>query len=230
MNANRHTLAPGRNAPASVRSIAEALALVSAIALAGCANIERSRDVGNPDVAGKTLALQVCSNCHGVDGNSTSPNFPRLAGQPTAYIELQLKSFRAHQRSDPAGFVYMWGLSRKLTDAQIAGIAAHFHDSTPTANPAGSGPKAAAGKTIFEQGVSDEHVPACASCHGENAQGHDEFPRLAGQHAGYVRKQLDVFQRTEQRPEGPLMKAVAHELKPEEIAAVADYVQGMASR
>lgn len=60
-----------------------ALALAAAVALAaGCSTIERSRDIGNPAVSGATLAAQVCSNCHGVDGNATSPNFPRLAGQP----------------------------------------------------------------------------------------------------------------------------------------------------
>jgi cytochrome c553 len=199
-------------------------------ALAGCANLERSRDVGNPSVAGKTLALQVCSNCHGVDGNSVSPNFPRLAAQPQSYLVTQLKSFRGHDRRDPAGFEYMWGLSRKLTDAQIDDIATYFHDATPRPNPAGSGRNADVGKAVFEHGLPDQHVPACASCHGDHGQGHDQFPRLAGQHADYVRKQLFVFQRTDERPEGAVMKVVAHELAPAQITAVADYVQGLASR
>ena len=143
MNAHHDTTPRADSLWVIARRRDTAIALAAALALAGCANIERSRDVGNPDVAGRTLAMQVCSNCHGVDGNSISPNFPRLAGQPAPYIAMQLKSFRAHQRSDPAGFVYMWGLSRKLTDAQIAGIAAHFHDSTPTANPARARPSRA---------------------------------------------------------------------------------------
>jgi cytochrome c553 len=219
----------GRNLGGAFGRNVAALAL-AACAFAGCANVERSRDVDNPSVAGKTLALQVCSNCHGVDGNSISPNFPRLAAQAQAYLVTQLKSFRGHNRRDPAGFEYMWGLSRKLTDAQIDGIATYFHDATPRPNPAGSGPNAEVGKAIFEQGLPDQHVPACASCHGGNGQGHDQFPRLAGQHADYVRKQLLVFQRTDERPEGAVMKVVAHELAPAQIAAVADYVQGIASR
>jgi cytochrome c553 len=204
--------------------------VLAILTLAGCANVERSRDLGNPDVAGATLAAQVCSNCHGRDGNSVSPNFPRLAEQPVPYLVLQLKSFRAHDRRDPAGFEYMWGLTRKLTDAQIDGIAGYFHDSVARPNAAGSGPMAPAGKSIFEHGLPDQHVPACVSCHGENGQGHDTFPRLAGQHADYVRKQLLVFQRTEGRPEGAAMKIVAHELAPAQIAAVADYVQGIVAR
>lgn len=205
----------------------DAAVVLAAIAVAGCANIERSRDLGNPNVAGATLAEQVCSNCHYRDGNALSPNFPRLAEQPLPYLVLQLKSFRAHDRSDPAGFEYMWGLTRKLTDAQIDGIAAYFHDAKARPNPAGSGPAAALGKAIFEHGLPDQHVPACASCHGENGEGHDAFPRLAGQHADYVRKQLLVFQRTEGRPEGAVMKIIAHDLEPAQVAAVADYVQGI---
>jgi cytochrome c553 len=72
------------------------------------------------------LALQVCSNCHGVDGNSVSPNFPNLAAQTEDYISEQLTSFRKHSRFDPAGFEYMWGLSRHLTDQQIKYNAAYF--------------------------------------------------------------------------------------------------------
>lgn len=224
--------APRRRPGDAATALARVIAAVSAavLALGGCSTLDRSRDVGNPAVPGKTLALQVCSNCHGVDGNSKSPNFPRLSAQQEPYLVLQLKSFRGHDRRDPAGFEYMWGLSRMLTDAQIAGIASYFHAQAPSANPAGSGPEAAAGKAIFETGLPEQHVPACASCHGENGEGHDAFPRLAGQHADYVRKQLLVFQRTEERPEGAVMKVVAHELRPAQIAAVADYVQGIAAR
>lgn len=204
-----------------------AVVAVTAITLAGCATLERSRDVGNPAVSGKTLAAQVCSNCHGVDGNSTSPDFPRLAGQSEEYLVLQLKSFRGHDRRDPPGPEFMWGLSRKLTDAQIDGLAAYFHAQTPKPNPAGPGATADAGKLIFENGLPEEHVPACATCHGANAEGHDQFPRLAGQHANYLRRQLAVFQSTEGRPEGAIMKAVSHELRPAEIVAVAAYLQGV---
>ena len=77
--------------------------LVLGIALAaGCTNLPRSRDLGNPNVAGATLAQQVCSNCHGVTGTSVSPNMPNLAAQQPAYISAQLKLFRGRERLDPA--------------------------------------------------------------------------------------------------------------------------------
>ena len=69
---------------------------------AGCANVERSRNTGDPNVSGTTLALQVCSNCHGPTGNSISPNFPNLAAQQATYIDAQLHVFKNRSRVDPA--------------------------------------------------------------------------------------------------------------------------------
>jgi cytochrome c553 len=91
----------------------------AALLCAACSSIERSRDLSNPKVSATTLAQQVCSNCHGMDGNAVSPNFPNLAAQSESYVLAQLSSFKSHGRHDPAGFEYMWGLSRSLTEDQI---------------------------------------------------------------------------------------------------------------
>lgn len=203
-------------------------ALLAASLVAGCANPTRSRDLANPNVAATTLAEQVCSNCHGVTGSATSPNFPNLAGQTEPYIIEQLKSFKSHGRQDPAGFEYMWGLSRSLTDAQISGLAAYFAAQSPQRQPLEGDPgKRAAGQAIFESGLSAQKVPACSSCHGAQGQGNANFPRIAGQHADYVVKQLVVFQRTDQRPEGSIMKTVAHDLTRQDIQNVAAYLQSI---
>lgn len=203
------------------------LALAATFA-AACAPIERSRNLADPAVPAMTLAQQVCSNCHGMDGNSVSPNFPRLAGQPAGYLEAQLKLFRSHDRADPAGFVYMWGLSRHLTDAQIEGLAKYFAAQQPTVNRTVGGPLADRGRDIFEQGIPDHNVPACSACHGPRGEGQATFPRLAGQHSDYIIKQLGVFQyRAEQRPDAGPMKMVAHELTPDNVRAVAAYAQGL---
>ena len=79
------------------------LALAVVALGAGCANLERSRDLADPDVSGKTLAQQVCSNCHGVDGNSVSPNFPNLAAQQKDYVVSELDEFRKHSRMRSRG-------------------------------------------------------------------------------------------------------------------------------
>lgn len=203
--------------------------LVPVVALAvGCTNLPRSRDLGNPNVTGVTLAQQVCSNCHGVAGASISPNMPNLGAQQPAYISAQLKLFRSRGRLDPAGFEYMWGISRTLTDKQIDELASYYAAQTlPTQRPEGSVVSSGAGKSIFNGGIADKQVPPCSGCHGPQGRGNGNFPRIAGQHADYIIKQLGVFQRTNDRPEGAVMKTVAHKLTPSDIASVAAYLQAM---
>ncbi len=206
------------------------LLLATAVALAcGCAPIERSRNVGNPAVPATAIAQQVCSNCHTVTGNSDSPNFPRLAAQPSDYLEAQLKLFRSHGRTDPPGFEYMWGLSHRLTDAQIAGLAKYFSEQPARPNrAAGPADLVARGRDIFENGIPAHNVPPCKACHGDHGEGRDNFPRLAGQWANYVETQLGVFQfRVEQRPDAGPMQLVAHDLTVDNTRAVAAYVQGL---
>ena len=205
-----------------------AIAIAIAALCAACASPERSRNLNDPSIPATATAQQVCSACHGMDGNSVSPNFPRLAAQPEAYLTAQLKAFRGHNRSDPQGFEYMWGLSRSFSDVQIEHLAAYFAAQKALPNPGHADPAMAAkGQALFENGRTDKGLTACKACHGDRAQGNAVFPRLAGQHADYVVKQLEVFQRTDERPEGAVMKTIAHLLDPDDIRAVAAYVQGL---
>jgi cytochrome c553 len=207
------------------------LAFVGAALLCSCANPERSRDLANPAVSATTLALQVCSDCHGFKGNAVSPNFPNLAGQTPAYLAAQLRGFKSHDRQDPAGFEYMWGLSRSLTDGQIDGLASYYASQQPEQQPIEGDPsRMPAGRSIFEGGLPAHNVPACSACHGNQGQGTAAAPRIAGQHLNYIVKQLIVFQRTDERPEGAVMKAVAHELSADDVASVAAYAQSLSGR
>lgn len=199
------------------------------ITIGGCANTERSRDLANPNVPPAVTAAQVCSNCHGLDGNSVSPNFPRLAGQTAGYLVDQLQNFRSHQRSDPAGFEYMWGISQHLTDDQINGLADYFAKQVPQSNSPVDQQLMAAGKVIFENGVPEKEAAPCMACHGPEAQGIATFPRLAGQHQDYLVKQLHVFQETEGRPGTP-MKQITHLLSVPEMQAVAAYLQAFPNK
>lgn len=193
---------------------------------AGCTTpqTQSSRNLADPAVTGKALAQQVCSICHGVDGNSTNPTFPRLAGQQEPYLIAQLTEFRSHGRSDPAGSEYMWGISRHLTDTQIQQLAAYFAQQKPGADQSVNPRLEADGKAIFMKGLVSQNIPACETCHGASGQGNGIFPRIAGQHADYIAKQLRVFKETEMRPAGAVMKVITHDLTPDEIKAVAAYV------
>lgn len=208
-----------------------AIVALVAVLSSGCANLERSRDTANPDVSGRVLAQQVCSNCHGVTGNSRSPEFPNLAEQQQAYIVGQLSGFKAHTREDPPGPEYMWGLSHNLTDKQITEVAAYFSMQKLVPGPIeGQHARIDAGRTIFKKGISDKGVPACATCHGPQGLGNAIIPRIAGQHIAYLVKQLTIFQNTNQRPEGPAMKAVAHNLSRANMEIVAAFLQAMPNR
>lgn len=206
------------------------LVLVASLAaFAGCSSIDRTRETANPKTPPTALAQQVCSNCHGVDGNSVSPNFPNLAAQTRPYLMEQLGAFRKHSRSDPAGFEYMWGLSRSLTDEQIEGLAAYFADKKVRliAYRSGDPTLIDKGQGIFKGGVPEKNIPACETCHGPQGLGNGQFPRIANQHADYIEKQLMVFQRTDERPEGAIMKVIAHELTGENMKAVAAYLEAL---
>ena len=205
--------------------------LVLTAVFAGCSTSpQRSRNLANPAVSGTTLAQQVCSNCHGIDGNSISPNFPKLAAQPDEYIANQLKFFRNHRRADPEGFEYMWGISHHLTDEQIQGLAAYFSAQKSRPLEPGNPKLIAEGRNIFDSGLPAQGAPPCSTCHGDHGQGNGQFPRIAYQHADYVIKQLTVFQRTDQRPDGVAMKAITHSLSRQNMEAVAAYLQQMPAK
>jgi cytochrome c553 len=136
---------------------------------------------------------EVCSSCHGFDGKSVSPTFPRLAGQQKEYLEVQLKAFRDKSRADPHAHTYMWGMAAKLSDSTIDGLAALYSAKPPAAGTPSSSPDVAAGQKIFAEGIPDAEVPPCAACHGEHAEGAGAVPRLAGQHRPYIEEQLTAF-------------------------------------
>lgn len=170
------------------------------------------------------LDRNLCAVCHGVGGHSTQPLFPRLAGQVPAYVKEQLTGFKDHTRSDKDAQDYMWGWAGLLSDAEIDAMAAYYAAQKPAPGEPGDLQMIAKGKAIFERGIPSQNVPACAACHGQNGEGVSPFPRLAGQHAAYLIKQLNVF-KGPQRPAAVAMHQIVQTLSPEEIEAVAIYLQ-----
>ena len=117
---------------------------------------------GVPDatVAG---TLHVCASCHGPDGRSISPTFPRLAGQQKDYLVAQLQAFRDKTRADPHAQTYMWGMAARLNDSTIDGIATYYSSQAPVAGAPSASPVTATGKKVFTEGIPSESVPACMS-------------------------------------------------------------------
>ena len=170
----------------------------------------------------KELATGVCSACHGPNGHSISPVFPNLAGQQPAYIVLQLEAFRGHMRGDPNAQAYMWGMASQLSDGTIKALADYYAAQKPAAGIAGNSTLMAEGRKIYTEGIPNQKVPPCASCHGADAQGAAVFPRLAGQHVGYLIAQLEGF-KSGTRANAPIMANVVQTMSAEQLQAAATY-------
>jgi len=170
----------------------------------------------------KTLATDVCSACHGPEGHSISPVFPRLAGQQRGYLIVQLDAFRNHTRADPNAQAYMWGMASQLSDATIKEVANYYASQKPPHGTAGDPALMAEGKKIYTQGIKAQNVQACETCHGPNAEGAGAFPRLAGQHVDYLIAQLQGFQ-SGTRSNAPIMQNVVRTMTPGQLKAAATY-------
>lgn len=173
--------------------------------------------------AGENKAINLCSTCHGPRGISTSPEFPILAAQRRSYIESQLEAFRAHTRGEQIAHDFMWGIAGGLDDRMIDAVAGYYAAQPPAPGRAGDPALIAKGKQLFEEGVAGRGIPACATCHGMDGAGQGDFPRLAGQHAKYVVKQLQYIQSLVRN--APVMHGIIKDLTPDEMQAVAAFVQ-----
>ena len=143
--------------------------------------------------AARAVAVTTCATCHGPQGRSIAPKFPRLAGQSAVYIAAQMKNFKGRSRGDADAVAYMWGMAAPLEDDLIAGLAQYYSAQRPGPGQASDPGAMARGRAIFTEGIAASGVAACATCHGANAAGAGTFPRLAGQSAQYLLKQLSAF-------------------------------------
>jgi cytochrome c553 len=171
--------------------------------------------------------LYYCSSCHGPDGRSTSPNFPRLAGQQKDYIVAQLNDFRNDTRTAPHAQTYldylvMWGLTAQLNPPTTDAIAAFYASQPPVGAESVLSAETAAGQKIYTQGIPTEGVPACINCHGIRAKGNDSIPRLAGQYQAYLTRQLEAFKSWARQ--NVTMHALSMNLTPQQISEVTAYL------
>ena len=177
--------------------------------------------------AGQAKAA-VCGACHGPDGNSPAPNFPKLAGQGERYLTKQMHDIKDGKRT----VLEMTGLLTNLSDQDLADIAAYFASQKGSVGAAD--PKLVArGEKLFRGGDLEKGLPACTGCHSPNGAGIAAagFPHLSGQHATYIAKQLTDFRKEEagraNDGDAAIMRTIARKLSDEDIAAVSSYIQGL---
>lgn len=199
------------------------LAFASMLFAGAVASAGAQNNPADVQKAAEEKAVNLCSTCHGPRGVSTSPEFPILAAQRKGYLEAQIDAFRKRTRAEKDAHDFMWGIAGNLDEAIIGSIADYYASQPPAPGRSDDSALIAKGKELFDKGVPERGIPACMACHGADAAGVADFPRLAGQHAKYVVKQLNYIQSLVRA--APVMHGIVKDLAPAEIQAVAAYVQ-----
>jgi cbb3-type cytochrome c oxidase subunit III len=211
--------------------------LVSLLLSLGVSAAAQAADAGKivGDAEAGKAKTAVCGACHGADGNSAAPNFPKLAGQGERYLLKQLHDIKAGSTptAEPGvgrKVLEMTGLLDNLSEQDLADIAAYFASekmSVGAADPQ----LVERGEALFRGGKIAEGMPACTGCHSPDGAGlaAASFPKLGGQHAQYVAKQLTDFREGNRTNDGDamIMRAIAAKLSNKDIEAVSSYIQGL---
>lgn len=173
---------------------------------------------------------QVCAACHGLDGNSTAPANPKLAGQIAEYLAKQLHDFMPQQGKKPQRqSAVMNGMVANLSAEDVKALAAYYSSQELKPSVASDKSLAAQGQKLWRGGDAANGVPACAGCHGPSGTGIPvQFPRLGGQYADYVAAQLQAFRAgTRDNDPNGMMRTVAAHLTDAQIRGLAEYVAGL---
>jgi cytochrome c553 len=205
-------------------------ALIVAAVVSGAALAAEPLPAGDA-AKGQSIATQVCSACHGQDGNSVAPVNPKLAAQIPDYLSKQLANFKPAAPGKPAERVspVMAGFAASLSPDDMRNVAAYYSAQTLKPETARNEDTIELGQRIFRAGIAEKSVAACAACHGPKGEGVPAlYPALGGQFADYIDAQLKAF-RSGERANDPnkTMRMTAAKMTDAEIKAVANYIAGL---
>lgn len=205
-------------------SIARLLLTVACIGTLSIAIAAEPAAAPKVDAAkGAAIYNGACVACHGPDGNSGAPIYPKLSQQHPEYLAKQLAEFKSGKRAN----AIMLGFASALSEEDMRNIGAHLSKTKAKPGFAKDKELATLGEKIYRGGISDRQIPACAGCHSPNGAGiPSQYPRLSGQHAEYTVSQLTQF-RDGVRKNNLQMSQVAAKLNDREIKALADYIAGL---
>jgi cytochrome c553 len=171
----------------------------------------------------ESLAVKNCTWCHGTSAQGYTPA-PRLAGQRSQYLENQLAGFRTHARDNPLSQQYMWGATANLSAQTARDLATYFSTLPPKAAGDGDVELVATGRTIYQVGMPDANIVACVVCHGPNAEGVGQIPRLGGLAYSYLKRTLEQWGQGYHTASGPPMPDIASKLSASQIESLASYL------
>jgi len=171
--------------------------------------------------AGST-SVRNCTWCHAQAGKGYLPA-PRLAGQRPLYLETQLLDFHEHSRDNPFSKQYMWGATAALAPETRHALALYFAELPPKAADDGDKQLVATGRGIYEEGIPEADIVACVACHGPNAEGVGQIPRLGGLAYSYLKTRLEQWGEGYHAAAAP-MPGIARSLSPLQVKALASYL------
>jgi cytochrome c553 len=171
----------------------------------------------------EVLAVRNCNWCHGGSASGYPPA-PALAAQRPQYVVKQLANFRAHTRDNPFSRQYMWGAARNLDADSVRNLALYFASLPPRAASDGVPSLVGLGQTIYQQGMPDANIVACVVCHGPNAEGVRDIPRLGGLDYSYLKRRLEQWNQGYHVAAGPPMISIASKLSDDQIEALSSYL------
>ncbi|MEH6455085.1 MAG: c-type cytochrome [Cocleimonas sp.] len=200
-------------------------ALVATIGLTSFANASEAKKMGDAD-KGKALSAS-CAACHGADGNSSNPEWPKLAGQGESYLIKQLTEYRNGKRKNAV----MNGMAAAIkSDEDVMHLAAYYANSKAKPGQAKNKDIVAEGESIYRGGIVEAGVAACSACHGPTGSGNPtaKFPKVSGQHAKYSLTQLQYFKSGERNNDtGKMMRNMAKKMSTAQMEAVSEYMAGL---
>ncbi len=176
---------------------------------------------------GKEIAAGVCAGCHNPDGNSTIPIYPILAGQESGYLAKQLRDFKAPEgETAKRESQIMAPMVAALSEDDMTNVAAYYAQQKPQSGTVSDASLVEEGKRLYQGGNLENDIPACSSCHSPNGQGiPPHYPRIDGQHPGYVLSQLEAFrQGTRKNDTNDTMRTIVSRMSEQEMKAVSEYI------
>ncbi len=166
----------------------------------------------------------LCTGCHNEDGNSTTPEFPKLSGLDAAYITKQINDFKKDKRTSEI----MGPMANQIPEKEVGTLAAYFSKQKRTTGVVTDTKLAAQGQQIYDDGIVSSAVPACSGCHGEKGEGTDKFPRLAGQHTAYLITQMNNFKNSVRNNDArKVMRAITLRMTDQDMKAAAEYITSL---
>jgi cytochrome c553 len=203
------------------RARAGLAALVGAVA--ACVALAQTPAPGDPERTQMLAVTRGCTGCHGADGNSIAPAFPKLAGLQASYIAKQLADFKQGKRASAA----MAQQVASLSEQDMSDLATFFARNKMTPGTASDPAVTKVGKLVYDDGNPATGVPGCSGCHSPDGLGSSRFPRLAGQSAEYLFAELKTFASGKRRNDRGMMQTVTERMTEREMKTVSAFLSGL---